>query len=998
MKKIFSIIILLIFVSSGFTTKQGDASGQERVFGNTDVPSKKEWVDSVFSSLTPAQRIAQLFMIRANHGKEYALTKEVSQLIEKYNVGGVTFFGGYPTRQARLTNKWQEKAKTPLLISIDGEWGLGMRLDSTVSYPYQMTLGASNDASLVYEMGAQIAAQMKRLGIHINFAPVADVNNNPANPVINVRSFGESRDMVSHKALSYMNGMQDNGVMATAKHFPGHGDTETDSHYDLPVIDHSRKMINSMDLYPFKRLITGGVKLVMTAHLSVPALDSSHNAISSRSKIIIEDVLRDELGFEGLIITDGLEMKGISTNTSRDSLEIKALKAGNDILLLPPDFERALANVKRAVDSGYISESEINHKCRKVLEAKYEAGLWKSRHVNTDNLISDLNKPEYHLLTRHLYESSTTIVKDEKGLLPLMRLDTLRMASVSIGAEEITPFQEMVGNYYHIRQFTIPKSHSKAATDNLMKLIADRNLVMISLHNTSLWPFKNFGIDDDAIKLIERIAEKKIVILNLAANPYALSFFGNMPIETIVLGYQENDWTHEIAAQVIFGGLPARGILPVSIDSVFHLGLGRMQQKKTRFEFTIPEKIGIDAKDLKAIDTIITNNITKKAFPGCQVVFAKDGKVFYNKTYGFHTYNKELPVKQDDIYDLASITKIAATTIAAMQLVQQGRLDIDEPLVTYLPYLKGSMKEHLILRDVLTHQAGLMAWIPFYRETLDSLGNLKSSIYRKKISEEFPVRVAENLYIHRNYHFTLFDTIKNSPLDNGRGYKYSDLGFYFLYRIIENITNQPFEKYVFEHIYKPLGLRNTSFLPRNHFEIERIIPTEDDRAFREQLLHGDVHDPGAAMLGGVCGHAGLFSNALDVAALMQTLLDEGNYADTSILKKRLIKRFTKSQFPLNENRRAIGFDKPFYDFENNGPTCSGVSDKSFGHSGFTGTYAWADPENQLVYVFLSNRIHPEAANHKIIAANIRTRIHQIVYDAINKKETLQNEIGYGTSR
>ncbi|MCF8304223.1 MAG: serine hydrolase [Bacteroidales bacterium] len=986
MKNIYLAIACVFLVVSGFSQENHDTLKSIRKGKIPHPPAKQEWVDSVFYSLSPEERIAQLFFIRANHGKDYELTDEVTRFIEDYNVGGITFFGGYPTRQAELTNKWQEKAKTPLFISIDGEWGLGMRLDSTISYPYQMTLGAVNDDSLLYEMGKQVAMQMKRMGIHINFAPVADINNNPDNPVINVRSFGESREMVTRKTLAYMRGMQDNGVMATAKHFPGHGDTETDSHHELPVIHHSRKVIDSIDLYPFRRLINEGVELVMTAHLSVPALDSADNAVSSRSEKIIQGVLRKELGFEGLVITDGLEMKGITANTSPDSLEIKILKAGNDILLLPPDLEQALKNIKHAADSGLISNEIINKKCRKILAAKYDAGLWKPQQVDTNNLVEDLNKPGYRLLNRNLYESSTTIIKDEKGLIPLMRLDTLNMASVSIGAEEITPFQNMLANYYHIRQFAIPKDHSPQGRADLMKLLEDHNLVMISIHNTSVWPFKEFGISKQSLDLIEAIAHEKTVILSLAANPYSLAYFSDMPIETIILGYQENDWTHELAAQVIFGGLPAKGILPVSVDSSFLLGRGRLQQKKIRFEFTIPEELGLTGDDLYPIDTIIIKNIDDEAFPGCQVVFAKDGKVFYNRSYGFHTYDKAMPVKHDDIYDLASITKIAASTIAVMQLVQEGRLDIDEPLGAYLPYLKGSEKEHLILRDVLTHQAGLVPWIPFYIETLDSTGQLKPSIYNEEITEEFPVRVAEDLYIHRNYRYTIFDTIKRSPLQNGQGYIYSDLGFYFLYRLVENVTNRPFEEYVNENIYKPLGLSNTSFMPREHFDTLRLVPTEDDRIYRKQVLKGDVHDPGAAMLGGVCGHAGLFANAVDVAVIMQTLLDEGTYADTSIVDKKLIGRFTKSQFPLNDNRRAIGFDKPYYDFESNGPTCKGVSNESYGHSGFTGTYAWADPKNNLVYVFLSNRVHPDAANHKIISANTRTRIHQVVYDALKKSE------------
>ena len=414
-----------------------------------------------------------------------------------------------------------------------------------------------------------------------------------------------------------------------------------------------------------------------------------------------------------------------------------------------------------------------------------------------------------------------------------------------------------------------------------------------------------------------------------------------------------------------------------------------MKTDVIRLKYGNPKELGIIDSYLKKVDSIATLGILEKAYPGCQIIAIKDGIIFYNKAFGNHTYLTNNPVQLTDLYDIASITKIAATTISLMKLYENNQFDIDWKLSDYLPYLKNSNKGDVIIRDIMTHQAKLQAWIPYYLFTLDG-EKVDTTIYHSSISEQFPVRVAQNLYIRDDYKYQMMDSILLSPLREKNDYKYSDLGFYLLAAAIENIKNQPINKYVSENFYKPLGLSNISYLPRRSYPLSRIVPTEEDTEFRHQLVHGDVHDPGAAMLGGVSGHAGLFSNASDLAVIMQMLLQGGTYGGQKFLETKTIKEFTKCQFPLNENRRGLGFDKPLLEFEEDGAVCFSASTDSFGHSGFTGTYVWADPQSGLVYVFLSNRIHPDASNSKIMDLNIRTEIHEAFYQAIGMGKSINN--------
>ncbi len=946
-----------------------------------EISSEKEWVDSVFHSLNTEERIAQLMVVRTNQpGKDYF--PEIEKYIKDYNIGGVCFFRNHPYHQAATTNHWQSMAKTPLLVSIDAEWGLGMRLDSTTVFPFQMTLGAIQDNDLIYNMGSMIAEECKRIGVHMNFAPVVDINSNPANPVIGMRSFGQDRENVTSKGLAYMQGLQENNVIATAKHFPGHGDTDTDSHKTLPIISLSEERIDSIELYPFKGLIENELGGIMIAHLYVPAYEEREGVASTLSNNIVTGLLREQLGFEGLIVTDALDMKGVTKYHKPGDIELQALLAGNDILLLPADVPKAVKRISKAVKDGEIAMEVIDERCRKVLTYKYRAGLSDISEIALDGLFGDLNSSNARALNRSLFESSATLLRNEEGIIPLAELDTLKIAYLYAGGSTETDyFGNTLGLYGRVSRFELPLKAKKKELASLYDELDAFNLVIVGVMNTNIYPWKNYGISEETWSFIRELNASKKVILDLFASPYALSAMGSEDLpEAIVLSYQDAPLAQEAGAELIFGGIPAKGKLPVGIAGLFPTGSG-LETEATRLQFVEPATLGIGDDFIAKADSVILSGMELKAYPGCQVLAAKDGKVFYHKSFGYHTYENDQAVRPTDIYDLASITKIAATTISVMDMTFRGSIDIDRPLSYYLPYLRGTNKEHVIIRELLAHQARFRAWIPYFRYTVGE-ENEDKGIYQSKLSEDYPVRVADGMYIHRDYYHEILDSIRYSDLRGNNQYRYSDLGFYLLKEAMENINNVPFEEFVEENYYAPLGLTRMGFLPLRRFKKADITPTENDKSFRKQLLQGDVHDQGAAMLGGVSGHAGLFSNAFDMAVIMQLFLDGGEYGGRKYLDDNTLREFTKTQFPLNGNRRGIGFDKPMLDYDEEGSTCRSASSSSFGHSGFTGTYAWADPENGLVYIFLSNRVHPDMNNTSIMEYDIRTNLHQVFYDAL----------------
>jgi beta-glucosidase-like glycosyl hydrolase/CubicO group peptidase (beta-lactamase class C family) len=947
---------------------------------------KEIWVDSVYQHLSTQEKLGQLLMLRANQSHK-AYNKNIDQYIKDYNIGGICFFASGPLQQVHQTNKWQAKAKTPLLISIDAEWGLGMRLDSTISYPFQLTLGSISNDSLIYEMGYQIGKECRRMGIHLNFAPVVDVNNNPNNPVINSRSFGDKPAMVAKKAAMYMKGLQEAGVLATAKHFPGHGDTSSDSHKTLPTVAHNKKRLDSIELFPYRQLIKQGLSGVMVAHLYVPAYESTKHLATTLSPKVVNGLLRKKLGFDGLIVTDALDMKGVTKYFPSGEIEVRALLAGSDILLLPENVPQAINGLMKAYKSGRIPDDVLENRCKKILSYKYDLGLTTIQNTNPDRLISSLNSAKGKALREKLFEEAITLVENHNEILPLRKMKKQELAIVSFGLKPNSSFEKYASKYTDATYLYLPKTLSIAQNDSILQLLKSFDRVIFNIGRTTIFPQRSFGITSSSIELIKKASKQNSCIINLLGSPLAMQkYFKNPKLyDAFILSHQDNRTTEKLSAEMIFGALGFHGVLPVDVSKDYQAGFGIETKALGKLSYGSAENQQINSDILKKnIDSIVIAGIKMHAFPGCQICVARNGSVIFEKNYGYQTYDSIIPVNENSIYDIASVTKVSASIPVLMRLYEDHKLDLDAPIVDYLPYLEGSNKADLHFRDILTHQARLTAWIPFYWYNTDSSGRLNPEVFQYFQNDIFSVRVAENLYINKNYHYQMYDTIAKSKLRKKKEYKYSDLGYYWIPKLVDKYFNVSMDKYVMEHFYEPLNMKRTAYLPREHFNLKDIVPTEDDTLFRKQVIHGDVHDPGAAMLGGISGHAGLFSSSEDLTTLFQMYLQYGYYGGTQYFDTATIQEFTRYQFDGNKNRRALGFDKPFKKYDPYGPVCKSASRQSFGHSGFTGTYVWVDPKHQLVYVFLSNRVYPRSDNYKISKFDIRTNIHQAIYDAMEK--------------
>lgn len=955
--------------------------------------AQQQWVDSLYNAMPVKERIGQLFMVQVFSNKSAKHEAKIARLINNHNIGGLIYSNGTPQKQAKLNNAFQAISKTPLLIGMDAEWGLSMRLKNTYAFPWNMTLGAITDNNLIKQTGKHIGEHCKRLGVHFNFAPVVDINTNPKNPIIGNRSFGEVRDNVTQKSLAFMQGMQNAGVLANAKHFPGHGDTETDSHLTLPTINFNAKRIDSIELYPYKTLIKQGLASVMVAHLNVPSLERRQDFPSSLSKTIVTDILKQRLGFKGLIFTDALTMKGAAnyveksldglTNTKMETggeIDLMAFLAGNDVMLMSENPEKGIAKFVEAYNNGIITEARLEHSVKKILMAKYKVGLHNYLPIGLTNLEADLNRNEDDVLYQTLMENAITVLKNDKDILPLKNLETKQIAYLSLGDDDGSAFLNTLKKYTSI-------AHIKAQKlDEAITKLQNYNTVIIGFHKSNANPWKNYKFSEKELTWLYEIARTNTVILDVFARPYALNQLNTITnIEAIVMSYQNSEIAQQTSAQLIFGAIAAKGKLPVTAGEYFKQGSGLALKNISRLSYGKPEHVGMNSEKLKKIDSVANHAITQKMTPGIQLLVARKGKVIYNKNFGYHTYAKKNKVDFNDVYDVASLTKILATLPIVMELEQQGSLSLDSKLGKLMPELKNSNKKNITLKKMLSHYAQLKPWIPFYYATIDSVTNKPlPKYYSKKRHKNFNIKLANNLYMRKDYKDSIIGIIKDSDLLTRLRYRYSDLPYYILKQYLEDFYDKPLSDIVQDRYYQSLGANYTTYNPRRKFSLKNIVPTEVDDYFRHQKIHGYVHDMGAAMQGGVGGHAGVFSNANDVAKIMQMYLQEGYYGGKRYFKPQTINKFTTCHYCDSNNRRGVGFDKPQLGDE--GPTCGCLSMKSFGHSGFTGTYAWADPEQDIVYVFLANRTYPKAGKNLLLRENIRTEIQRLIYEAIIEEE------------
>jgi len=951
---------------------------------------KNQWVDSVFNSLSEEEKIAQLMVIRAHSNLGADHIAKVTNDIKQYNVGALCFFQGGPVRQANLTNFYQSIAKTPLMVTIDGEWGLGMRLDSVTKFPFQLTMGAINDENLVYRTGLAIGEQCKRLGVHVNYAPVVDINNNPDNPVIGYRSFGEDKDKVSLFGVAMMKGMQDAGIMACAKHFPGHGDVSVDSHHDLPVINKDMTALDSMELVPFKALFDAGIGSVMIAHLYIPAIDNTANRATSISKANVTDLLRNSLHYNGLTFTDALEMKGVTKFFPGGTISVEALIAGNDMLCLPASVPESIEAIKKAITERKLTWEDINAKLRKVLAAKYKLGLTQTQYVDTRNLLEELNAKTDAIrdeIARHsitlLTEAKNTASRTDYATIPLdaarsyggEKVKPGKIAYVGIGLTELTGFGKRVHDDFDANTFLFSYKDGPEKVAEILKEVkkdGKYDAIIIGIHNYANKPMDNFGFSPDALKLYKELNFIKTITFtfgNVLANKNFCDAW------TLVACYQDDAITQQAAADLLEGKFSTQGRLPVSVCR-FKYGAGIVKAGAPPSEELVKKK-------LAQIDSIALEGIAQKAFPGCVVLAAHKGTIIYHKAFGKYEYDFSPAMSPESIFDLASVTKISATTVSVMKLYEEGKLDLGKTLGDYLPWTKGTNKSGLNIKDILLHQAGLVPFIAFYKETIDTnTGVPNPVIYASKPQKGYGVRVAENIYMRNDWTDTMFSRILKSPLGPKNKYVYSDNDFIFLGKIIEEITGQTLDQYTQKTFYNPLGMFSTGFKPRGRFQLECLVPTETEKHFRQQTTRGDVHDEGASMFGGVAGHAGLFSNAYDLSLLYQMLLNGGELNGKRYLKPETIKLFTS--YGTNISRRGLGFDKPEKDNATRKEPYPSLlaSPETFGHTGFTGTCVWVDPANELVYIFLSNRVYPTRNNSKLSQLLIRGRIQDAIYRAL----------------
>ena len=723
------------------------------------------WVDSVMKDMTLSQKVAQLMVIRVPLNLEGKEQRDFEQVIRETEVGGVCFFVGTAKKTLPLIKRFQYVSKVPLLVCIDAEWGLGMRLKDCYAFPQNAEFGLLPHEmdTLLYDMGREIGLQCKHMGIHVNFAPVVDVNSNPDNPVIGPRSFSADPKRVAELGIQYMKGLQSAGVMAVAKHFPGHGDTKTDSHFDLPVINHTREYMDTVDLYPFQQLINAGVEGVMTAHLQVNAYEPESNHPSSLSSHLVSELLRKKMGFSGMVITDGLDMQGVTKYYKDGDGELAALLAGSDILLLPPDVPQAIRRICQAAEGDPDLKQLIEMRCRRVLREKYEHGC------------ANLQPNSWH-------------VPDQE--------DSLRCESI-------------------VRSLRLVTSGT--------------------------------------------------------------------------------------------------------------------------------------------IDSIVNDGIAKGAYPGCQVLAMKDGKMLFRKSYGRLTYDSASPeVTMNTVYDIASVTKMVSTTLAMMKLVETGKVHLDDPLSRYLPYLKHTDKAKITIRQAMSHMARLKSFDPYWKTAKDAEDPRES----------------------------VLEQVVASPLNGKSEYVYSDLGFILLGDLVQSVSGQRLDIFVHSHFYSPMGLCHTFYNPTEHgIDSVNIAPTEYDTHYRNWLVQGVVHDENAYAMGGVSGHAGLFSTADDLAKILQMLLNGGTYDGHRYLKPETIDLFNTRYYERQGCRRALGFDKPLLK-GTGGSACGEASQKSYGHTGFTGTMVWVDPESNMLFVFLSNRVYPSPKTNKLASMNIRTQIQSELYKSV----------------
>ena len=941
-------------------------------------------VDSVLQTLSMEERVAQLLMVPIYARTDTAGWAEAERWTRDLGLGGVICMQGGPEHQRIRLKRLQALAKVPLMVASDAEWGLGMRLDSTRSFPRAMTLGATRNAELVRMFGQVVGQSLRATGVHVNFAPVVDVNSNPINPVIGSRSFGESVPWVGKLGQAYADGLQDVRVLATAKHFPGHGDSDSDSHATLPTISHDRARLDSVELAPFRHAFDRGTAAVMVAHLDVPGLDSTEAQPSTLSPLIVDSLLRGELGFDGLAFTDAMSMKGFADFVGDRPRIRDALLAGNDVLLFPGDPVLAIEEAMAALADGTLDSAAVTEKCRRVLLAK----SWCKADEPVPSFGTRWEPEHADLIHRELLAQSLTVLAgtDSAAQAPLLaQQGKLVMWELANHAESCQPLEDQLRSHlgagWSIERHVLAKDGSGLGREAVETSLTEMDRLVVVATEMSHRPSRNFGLQRDGVEALSEALRKwnippEHVHVVWMGNPYALKDLAPLveQASALTVAYQDDNKTCHAVADALCGIAPAGGRLPVSpVDAPWQEGDGLDWEGHWRLGRPVPERLALWNSPSSRIDSVLETAMDNRALPGARVVVAHQGQIVVDKALG--TLDGTLPVTSESIYDLASITKVAATGNALMSLASRGELGLEWPMNRLLPELEDHPLGTRTVRELLTHQAGLEPWIPFYISALED----SSGVFGSSPSDGCAIEVTPSMYLEDAYTDSVWNMILTSELRPPGKYHYSDLGFYLWLRVLRACGIEV-DRWVDSELAEPMGWASMGYNPLSRgLNAQLIAPTELDEAFRKCVVHGTVHDPGAAMQGGVGCHAGLFSNAYDLAELGEAWLRGGTLRGVEIAPQRILSEWTQRGFPDGENRRGVVFDKPALD-PDSGPTCDLASWESFGHTGFTGTLIWVDPAYDLVYVFLSNRTYPDASNTTLLRLDTRTEIQRVVLE------------------
>ncbi len=986
---------------AAFTVISLTASALEPVPGGADAQRRQAaaaWADSVYNTMDTRSRLAQLIVPKLSP-EGAATTKAAIRRYATAGMGGLLFSEGSLANYVEMNNYAQELSNIPMLMTFDGEWGLNMRIKELPQFPSNMALGAVDQTRLIYDYGREMARECRLVGIQCNFAPDADVNSNPANPVIGYRAFGEDPERVARATVAYTLGLEDAGVQGTPKHFPGHGDTSTDSHKTITSVHHSRAMLDSTDLVPFREAIGAGASAMMVGHLVVPALDAS-SAPASLSHRMTTELLRRDMGFEGLIYTDALGMRGAVDPAGRNPA-VAAITAGADVLLCPSNPNTALEALMAAHRAGSVTDAMIEEHCKRLLRYKYYLGLNKKPIVTTPiaALRDSLSSPATMALINELAAASITVIRNEGNLLPVADLASTRVAVVTLGGgDNARAFENTVKFYTDAEVFH--SNGGQFATSSLERM-RRADVTIVAVFDDKAATRETFG-QLGAARLNGMVAAFMV-------NPYKMKKFapnlGN--VKAIVLAYDNIEASAVNAAQAIFGGIEVSGKLPVNLRGLAPIGTG-ITLAKTRLGFAPPVEEGFQPWLADSLTAYVKKAIRAGAMPGCQVLVARGGNIVFNQSFGRTGNNTSAKVTDRTVYDLASVSKATGTLSGVMKAYDMGVLNLDATLGELIPQITDTAKQVITVRDLLFHESGMPAALNMYNVMIDSTsytgklitgrrdanhtirigrnawghrtGRVRSDIVKSSRTDEFPIEIAAGMYSGQAGYDTIMRRIYDIPLRSNRNYNYSCLNFALLMDIEQRLTGIAHDDFVRSEIWRPMGAYRADYRPRNHFNPDEIAPTENDTYLRRQTVHGYVHDELANFSGGVQGNAGFFANASDVAKYCQMLLNGGSYGDARILSEETARTFLTTKSPTC--RRGLGFDKPDTTNPDNSPTCDEAGAAVVGHLGFTGTCFWVDPDKDLIFVFLTNRVYPTRETPIFNSFNIRAHLFSIVYRAL----------------